>query len=45
MVADGMIAEEVVADLPDLEAEDVAESLRFASEAVTERHVPLRPSA
>jgi uncharacterized protein (DUF433 family) len=45
MIADGMTAEEICADLPDLTVEDVAEALRFAAETVRERHVPLRPSA
>ncbi|MBA2497189.1 MAG: DUF433 domain-containing protein [Acidimicrobiia bacterium] len=41
MVADGMAVEEILADLPYLEAEDVAEALRFAAEAVRERELPL----
>ena len=45
MVADGMTAAEIVDDLPDLTLEDVAESLRYAAEAVRERELPLRPSA
>ena len=45
MVADGMTVAEILADLPDLEAEDVAEALRYAAEAVRERELPLRPSA
>ncbi|RNI17049.1 DUF433 domain-containing protein [Flexivirga caeni] len=45
MVADGMTADEVVADLPDLELPDVAEALRYAAELTRERHVALRPSA
>jgi uncharacterized protein (DUF433 family) len=31
-VADGMTVEEVLADFPDLEAEDVLEALRYAAE-------------
>lgn len=42
MVADGMTTEEILEDLPDLEAEDVAEALRYAAEAVRERELPLR---
>ena len=42
MVADGMTTEEIVADYPDLEPEDVREALRYASEAVRERELPLR---
>ena len=45
MVADGMTTEEILAELPDLEAEDVAEALRYAAEELRERHLPLRPSA
>ncbi len=45
MVADGMTAEEILADLPYLEREDIEESLRFAAEAVRERELPLtRPA-
>jgi uncharacterized protein (DUF433 family) len=42
MVADGMTVEEILTDLPDLEAEDIAESLRYAAEAVRERELPIR---
>ena len=45
MVADGMSIEEILADLPDLEAGDVTEALRYAAEELRERHLPLRPSA
>ena len=45
MVADGMTADEIVADLPDLENEDVAEALRYAAEAVSERQLPLSQPA
>lgn len=41
MVADGMSESEIVAAYPDLEADDVAEALRFAAEAVRERELPL----
>ena len=45
MVADGMSVDEILADLPYLEREDVAEALRFAAEAVRERELPLtRPA-
>jgi uncharacterized protein (DUF433 family) len=43
MVADGMTADEIVADFPYLEPEDVTEALRYAAEAVRERELPLRP--
>jgi uncharacterized protein (DUF433 family) len=42
MVADGMSVDEILADLPYLEAEDVAEALRYAAVAVRERELPLR---
>ncbi len=45
MVADGMTAQEVVNELPDLEVEDVAEALRYAAEALRERELPLRQPA
>ena len=45
MVADGMTAAEIVEELPDLEIEDIAESLRFAADTLRERQVPLRRSA
>lgn len=45
MVADGMTVDEIVADLPYLEPEDIAEALRFAAEAVRERELPLHQSA
>ncbi len=45
MVADGMTTEEILADLPDLEAEDVTQALRYAAAAVRERELPLRHPA
>jgi uncharacterized protein (DUF433 family) len=45
MVADGMTVDEILADLPYLEREDITEALRFAAEAVRERELPLRQSA
>ena len=45
MVADGMSPSEIVAELPDLEIEDVAEALRYAAEALRERELPLRRQA
>ena len=41
LVADGMPTEEILKDFPDLEAEDIQESLRYAAEAVREREIPL----
>ena len=45
MVADGMSVAEIIDDFPYLTAEDVAEALRFAAEAVRERELPLRHPA
>lgn len=45
MVADGMTDEEILAEHPDLEPEDIREALRYAAEAVSERELPLRPTA
>jgi uncharacterized protein (DUF433 family) len=45
MVADDMNPEQIVAELPDLEIEDVAEALRYAAEALRERQLPLRRPA
>ena len=42
MVADGMEVEEILHNYPDLEPDDIRESLRYASEAVRERELPLR---
>ena len=42
MVADGMTTEEILAEHPDLEADDIAECLRYAAQAVQERQLPLR---
>lgn len=42
LVADGLPTEEILRQYPDLEAEDISESLRYACEAVGERELPLR---
>ena len=41
MIADGMDNEELLKAFPDLEAEDIHESLLYAAEAVRERELPL----
>ncbi|MGD0231843.1 MAG: DUF433 domain-containing protein [Syntrophorhabdales bacterium] len=41
MVADGMANAEILEAYPDLEEEDIAEALRFAAVAVSERELPL----
>ena len=45
MVADGMTTAEILADLPDLTVEDIAEALRYAAEAVRKRELPVRRPA
>lgn len=40
MVAAGMTTEAILADFPDLEREDIAEALRYASAALRERQLP-----
>jgi uncharacterized protein (DUF433 family) len=45
MIADGMSVAEIIDDFPYLAAEDVAEALRYAAEAVRERELPLRHPA
>ena len=41
MVADGMTEDEILKAYPDLEGEDIRESLKYAAEAVRERELPL----
>ena len=45
MVADGMATDEILADFPDLEAEDIRVALLYAAEAVRERALPLTPTS
>ena len=40
MVAVGMTIEEIIADFPDLELEDITESLHYAAAALRERQLP-----
>ena len=40
MVAAGMSNDEILADFPDLEREDIAEALRYAAAALRERQLP-----
>jgi uncharacterized protein (DUF433 family) len=44
MVADGMTNDEILAEHPDLETEDISETLRFAALTVQERQLPLLPA-
>lgn len=41
MLAEGMREVEIVEAYPDLEPEDIQESLRYAAEAVRERQLPI----
>jgi uncharacterized protein (DUF433 family) len=41
MLADGMSADQILGAYPDLQANDIAEALHFAAEAVSERELPL----
>ncbi|MGH3446443.1 MAG: DUF433 domain-containing protein [Nocardioidaceae bacterium] len=45
LVAQGHSVEEILADFPQLSAEDVRAALEFAAAAVSERQVPLRTPA
>jgi uncharacterized protein (DUF433 family) len=45
MVADGMTTDEILAEHPDLEADDIVECLHYAALAVQERELPLRQPA
>ncbi len=40
MLADGMTEKEILEAYPDLEPQDIIESLKFAAEAVRERELP-----
>ncbi|MEO8697822.1 MAG: DUF433 domain-containing protein [Acidimicrobiales bacterium] len=44
LVAEGRTIDEIIADYPQLQADDVREALRYAAEAVRERELPLRTS-
>lgn len=44
MIAIGITVDDVRADLPDLEPEDARQALLYATKAVREGVVPLRPS-
>jgi uncharacterized protein (DUF433 family) len=41
LVAEGQTIDEIIADYPQLHADDVREALRYAAEAVHERELPL----
>ena len=45
MLADGMTAEQIVAELPPLEPDDIAAALRFGADTVSDREIPLQQTA
>jgi uncharacterized protein (DUF433 family) len=45
MLADCMTTKEILEAYPDLETDDILESLRYAAEAVRERELPLLKAA
>ena len=45
MIADGMTPDQIVAELPPLELDDISAALRFAADAVADRQIPLQPTA
>lgn len=42
MVAENMTTDEIIAEFPQLQLEDVQDALRYAAAAVDERELPLR---
>ncbi len=44
MVAEAMSTDDILVEFPQLGAEDVQESLRYAAAAVDERELPLLPA-
>lgn len=45
LVAEGRSPHDITLDYPQVTPEDVRAALEFAAQAVSERHLPLRPSA
>src|SRR5687768_3304674 len=41
LVAEGLTREQIIAELPDLEPEDITEALRYAAAALRERQTPV----
>lgn len=42
LAAEGRTADQILADYPDLEPDDIRQALAYAAEAVRERQLPLR---
>ena len=45
MIAGGLTAQEIIDELPPLEADDVAAALRFAADVVSDREILLQATA
>lgn len=45
MLAEGMDADRIIADFPQIDHDDVRQALQFAADAVRERELPLQASA
>ena len=45
MLAAGLTVDEIVSELPPLETADVVAALRYAADAVSDREIPLQPTA
>ena len=45
LLAGGVTTEQILSDYPDLEAEDIRESLRYAAASASERELPIPRSA
>ncbi|MCL4505758.1 MAG: DUF433 domain-containing protein [Chloroflexi bacterium] len=45
LIAEGLSEDEILADYPYIEREDIRESLRFAAEALKERELPMLMAA
>lgn len=45
MLAHAMTAEQIITELPPLELDDIAASLRYAADTVSDRAIPLQQSA
>ena len=43
-IAEGMTAQEIIAQFPQLAIEDIQDALRYAASAVDERELPLKPA-
>jgi len=45
MVAEGMVAAEIIDAFPDLQPEDIEQALHYAAESVREREIPIRAAS